>query len=290
MSTQSAYHIPHGSHWPIVATLALFVLFGGAAVALNGLGLGTFLMGIGVAVLVYMFVGWFGTVIDESRAGLHNKQVDVSYRWGMSWFIFSEVMFFACFFGALFYARLFSVPWLGGAGTGYATHELLWSDFQAVWPLLKPPDTGLFQEAKGTIAVWQVPVLNTVVLVSSSVTIYFAHEALRRDQRTRLRNWLLVTVLLGFTFVGLQATEYVHAYQELGLTLNSGVFGAVFFMLTGFHGCHVIIGALILTVILLRCVKGHFSPNHHFAFEAAAWYWHFVDIVWICVMLFAYIL
>ena len=290
MSTQSAYYVPHESHWPIVATLAMFMLFMGAAVALNGLGVGGFIMGIGVAVLVFMFIGWFDIVIRESLAGLHNAQVDVSYRWGMAWFIFSEVMFFACFFGALFYTRVYSVPWLGGEGSGYATHEVLWPDFRAVWPLLKPPDTELFKEAGSVIPVFPVPLINTAILLSSSVTVTLAHYALKNNERAKLTNWLLLTIVLGFTFVGLQAAEYVHAYQELGLTLNSGVFGTVFFMLTGFHGCHVIIGAIMLTVIWLRCLKGHFQPDHHFGFEAVAWYWHFVDGVWLFVLTFAYLI
>jgi cytochrome c oxidase subunit 3 len=281
------YYVPHGTHWPILGSLALFFLLGGAAAALNEWGFGKISMFIGVGFLLFMLFGWFGTVIGESVRGLYNKQVDTSFRMGMIWFIFSEVMFFAAFFGALYYARVLSVPWLGGEGDGALTNDHVWSDYAATWPTNGPGNVG---GAFETIPAWGIPLLNTLLLLSSGVTITIAHHALRAGQRGKLLFWLAATVVLGAVFLYFQAYEYIHAYHELGLTLGSGVYGSTFFMLTGFHGMHVTLGAIMLTVIWFRCAKGHFSRDHHFGFEAVAWYWHFVDVVWLGLFLFVYVL
>ena len=210
----------------------------------------------------------------------------------MAWFIFSEVMFFAAFFGALFYTRVLSVPWLGLEES--VTNQFLWPDFQAIWPLLSTPDmtvAGLeskYTAIKDIIPAWGVPAANTAILLSSGATVTFAHWALKKGNRSALCWWLAATVLLGFFFVYLQATEYGHAYHELDLTLNSGIYGSTFFMLTGFHGFHVTMGATMLLVILFRSMKGHFSAHNHFAFEGVAWYWHFVDVVWLGLFIFVY--
>lgn len=289
MSTSnSGYYLPEPSHWPITGSIGLFTVFSGAAMWLNGVGVGPMVFLAGLAIFVYMLFGWFGTVIRESESGIFNQQVDASFRWGMFWFIFSEVMFFAAFFGALFYARVLSVPWLGGAGSELSTHEVLWPEFTASWPLSVMPDPSKFSAFTEVIPAWGVPALNTLILLSSGVTVTFAHWALKKNNRSQLCWWLFATLALGFLFVGLQAMEYAHAYNELGLTLNSGIYGTTFFMLTGFHGLHVTIGATMLTVIWLRAVKGHFKPDHHFGFEAVAWYWHFVDVVWLGLFVFVY--
>jgi cytochrome c oxidase subunit 3 len=242
-------------------------------------------MVIGALVVVVMMVGWFGTVIRESESGNYNDQVDLSFRWGMGWFIFSEVMFFAAFFGALFYARVYSVPWLGGEGSGLVTNEALWPSFEAAWPTNGPSDLGGAFTAMGP---WGIPAINTLILLSSGVTVTLAHWALKQNQRLGLVLWLFLTVALGAIFVGFQAYEYIHAYHELNLTLGTGIYGSTFFMLTGFHGAHVTIGAIMLLVMLGRAIKGHFTPDNHFAFEAAAWYWHFVDVVWLGLFIFVY--
>jgi len=281
------YYVPHGSHWPIVASIGLFVSVIGAAMAFNGGGLGQPVLFAGLAIIIFMMFGWFGTVIREGLSGYYNAQVDRSFRQGMMWFIFSEVMFFAAFFGALFYTRTLSVPWLLGMESGLTTHEVLWSTFNEAWPTNGPGDVGgEFQ----TMGPWGIPALNTVLLLTSGVTITLAHYALKDSSRAKTVLWLTATVALGVVFLGFQAYEYIHAYTELNLTLNSGIYGSTFFMLTGFHGMHVTLGAIMLIVITLRAARGHFKPESHFAFEAVAWYWHFVDVVWLGLFIFVYVL
>jgi len=279
------YYIPHGSKWPAIGAVTLFVTMLGTAAVLNGSSLGPWIAYLGLAGVAYMFFGWFGTVIDESQRGLYNSGVDRSFRMGMTWFIFSEVMFFAAFFGALFYARQLSVPWLGGEGSKFMTNLFLWENFESSWPTNGPAGIGGQFE---TIPAFGLPAINTAILLTSGVTITIAHHALKAGNRGILKVFLALTFLLGFAFIGLQAVEYVHAYQELNLTLGSGVYGSTFFMLTGFHGLHVTLGAIMLLVIWLRVMKGHFTPTHHFAFEAVAWYWHFVDVVWLGLFIFVY--
>ena len=279
------YYVPHGSPWPIIGSIALFTTVGGGALWLNHVHAGPWVVTLGLALLAFMFIGWFGTVIRESEGRLYNEAVDRSFRMGMMWFIFSEVMFFAGFFGALLYARQFSVPWLGGEGTKLMTKVLRGDTFEAVWPTNGPGQIGgEFQ----VIPAWGLPAYNTAILLASGVTITIAHHALRAGNRKMLNLFLALTFLLGFLFVGLQAEEYMHAYHELNLTLGSGVYGSTFFMLTGFHGFHVTLGAIMLVCIWLRTMNGHFTPERHFAFEAVAWYWHFVDVVWLGLFIFVY--
>jgi len=285
-TTNGGYYIPHGSHWPIIGSIGLFVMLQGFGNYLNGSGFGSTVMLAGFLILLVMVFGWFRTVINESEAGTYNMQVDTSFRWGMGWFIFSEVMFFAAFFGALYYARVFSVPWLGGADP--STNELLWGGWEAAWPTNGPENLG--GDFK-LLDPWKIPAFNTLLLLSSGVTITFAHWALKKQQRGPLVLWMLATVALGATFLGFQIYEYGQAYSEHhNLTLGSGIYGSTFFMLTGFHGLHVTLGTIMLIVITLRCMKGHFTPERHFGFEAVAWYWHFVDVVWLGLFIFVYLL
>ena len=288
MSTASEgdYYVPHGTHWPIIGSIGLTTTVVGFARFLHGSEMTV--MFVGIAILIFMLYGWFGQVIDESMAGLYNKQVDMSFRLGMGWFIFSEVMFFGAFFGALFYARAYSIPWLGGASNNDATAWLLWPDFEAVWPLLEVPMVDKFESAKAAMGAWGLPAINTALLLTSGLTVTLAHYALRREDRVWLVYWLFATVALGFLFVGLQALEYSHAYGELNLRMDSGIYGSTFYMLTGFHGFHVTMGATMLLVIMIRAMKGHFTPDNHFGFEAVAWYWHFVDVVWLGLFIFVY--
>ena len=281
------YYVPHGTRWPALGSVALAFTMIGAGNWVNGNTIGKPLMMVGIALLIAMMFGWFGTVIGESVRGFYNKQVDISFRMGMIWFIFSEVMFFGAFFGALFYARIYATQWLGGEGDGALTNQFLWPSYAPAWPTNGPGNVGGRFE---TIPAWGVPLLNTLILLTSGVTVTIAHHALRAGERTKLLIFLGLTVLLGGTFVFFQAKEYMHAYSELNLTLGSGVYGSTFFMLTGFHGMHVTLGAIMLTVIWFRCLKGHFDRDHHFAFEAVAWYWHFVDVVWLGLFMFVYVL
>jgi len=282
---QNSYYVPHGSHWPVTGSIGLFGIMTGAALWLNGANVGPVLLAGGFAILVVMLFGWFGTVIRESEGGMYNADVDTSFRMGMGWFIFSEVMFFAAFFGTLFYARNIAVPWLGGSSNNFFTNELLWPNFSAVWPTNGPGDIGGSFESMGA---WGIPALNTAILLTSGVTLTVAHHAMQQGHRSTLNIFLALTFILGFIFMGFQAYEYIHGYNELNLTLESGIYGTTFYMLTGFHGLHVTLGAIMLLVVWFRCIRGHFTPEHHFAFEAVAWYWHFVDVVWLFLFIFVY--
>lgn len=284
------YYVPEQSIWPIVGAVALFLIAVGAGnyvieVSNETSGLGFYTLITGLVVLLVMIVGWFKNQIDESMSGLYSAQLGRSYRQGMAWFIFSEVMFFFAFFGALFYARTISVPWLGGSSNNAMTNEVLWPTFDAVWPLLSTPG-GIESTQMGW---YGLPLINTVILLISSVTLHYAHTGLEDDKRGQLKGMLGLTIVLGVIFLGLQAYEYVHAY-DIGLTLDSGIYGNTFFLLTGFHGLHVFLGTVILIVMFLRIMKGHFTPKEHFAFQAGSWYWHFVDVVWVMLFLFVYIL
>ena len=282
---QSSYYLPHGTKWPIMGSIGLTLLLGGFAVLLNGGDVGSTFMIIGILILLVMMFLWFGQVVGESENKLYNHQVDKSFRWGMSWFIFSEVCFFAAFFGALFYARIYSIPWIGGEGAGVSTNQFLWPNFESHWPTNGPKNIGGDYQVMGA---WGVPAINTAILLTSGLTVTWAHWGILKGNRGQFNLGLLLTVLLGFIFVLLQAFEYYEAYNHLNLTLGTGVYGSTFFMLTGFHGAHVTIGAIMLTVMLIRGLKGHFDEKNHFAFEATSWYWHFVDVVWLGLFIFVY--
>ncbi len=275
----SRYFVPDPSHYPLVGSVALFLLASGAALWMNKYAPGPYVVLAGFAVLLFMLFAWFGRVIGESESGKYNKQVDFSFRWAMSWFIFSEVMFFAAFFGALFYVRVLAVPDLASA-----EQQLLWPDFSTSWPSAGPK----FAEQFTPMHAVGIPLINTLLLLSSGATLTWAHWGLLAGKRDQLKLGLILTIALGLLFISLQAYEYVHAYEELNLKLTTGVYGSTFFMLTGFHGLHVTIGATMLLVIFFRVMAGHFKPDHHFAFEAVAWYWHFVDVVWLCLFVVVY--
>ncbi len=281
------YFIPEPSKWPVVGTIALTTSVIGAVTSIHS-GSINMILPVGLLMIAYLFFGWFGAVIKESMADCYNPQVDKSFRIGMLWFIFSEVMFFAAFFGALFYARTIAVEWLGGASNNAMTHELLWPAFEAVWPVMTNPDNTKFVAPEHAMGASGLPAINTAILLASSVTVTIAHHALRANNQKPLVLWLAITVALGVAFLFLQAEEYMEAYTEMGLTLSSGIYGSTFFMLTGFHGFHVTMGTTMLLIMLIRSIKGHFTADKHFAFEAVAWYWHFVDVVWLGLYIFVY--
>lgn len=283
MSSQHAnashYFVPNPSQWPVLAGMALLLTMAGASAWVNDMSWGPYINGAGILCLLTILYKWFGQAIGESESGKYNLSVDLSYRWGMSWFIFSEVMFFSAFFGALFYARSITLPWLGDFD-----HKLLWPDFSAHWG--NTPGGTIEHFSKMTP--FPVPTINTALLLSSGVTLTIAHHALRAGHRAQTAIWLFLTILLGATFMGFQASEYIAAYSELNLKLTSGIYGSTFFMLTGFHGFHVTLGAIMLSVVLFRVLRGDFTPDRHFAFEGAAWYWHFVDVVWLGLFIVVY--
>lgn len=280
----SGYYVPESSTYPIIGSAALFFLGYGAALTMNKMELGYGLLAIGFAIFFYMLFVWFRKVARESEGGLYSAQVDKSFRWGMSWFIFSEVMFFCAFFGALFYMRNLSIPWLAEESTVLGND--MWSAYDGIWPTSGPGEHDPFTP----MGAWGLPAINTLLLLTSGVTCTLAHWALKENRRGALKMWLLATVALGTIFLFLQGYEYVHAYNDLNLKMTSGAYGSTFFMLTGFHGFHVTLGTLMLLVIYFRVVAGHFTPENHFGFEGVAWYWHFVDVVWLGLFIFVYLM
>lgn len=273
------YFVPAASHYSTFLSVGIFLLALGFVFRLNGVPPGIWSMLVGTALIIYVIVGWFGEVIGENRKGIYTAWEDRSYRIGMVWFIFSEVMFFACFFGVLFYIRRIALPELGG----YDPVLTPYAGFTGAWP-----SSGPLGETFQPMGAWGVPAINTLLLLTSGATLTWAHWGLLKNKRNQLNMGLALTVLLGVTFMGFQVQEYMHAYSELGLTLGAGVYGATFFITTGFHGMHVTLGTIMLLVMLGRGIKGHFSEHDHFAFEAVAWYWHFVDVVWLIVFVFVY--
>lgn len=286
-TTHETYYVPPPSWWPFALTVGLALLVLGVGHVLEDGHFTTIPIVAGAVIALSIIVVWFRGVIRESEGGAYGSQVDRTYRWGMGWFIFSEVMFFGAFFGALFYARELSLPWLGGEGAKVLTHATLWQGFEPAWPSNGPGEIGGSFE---TIPAWGIPFLNTLLLLSSGVTITMAHHALKDSKRTACVLWMWATIALGATFLYFQAHEYIEAYTELNLKLSSGIYGSTFFMLTGFHGMHVTLGTIMLIVITLRLMAGHFKPDSHFGFEGVAWYWHFVDVVWVGLFVFVYVL
>ena len=273
------YFVPAASNYSTYLSSGIFLLALGFIFRINSVPAGLWSMLIGAALITYVIFGWFGEIIRENRGGIYSLWEDRSYRIGMVWFIFSEVMFFACFFGVLFYVRRIALPELGG----YDTSLTPYSGFSGVWP-----SSGPLGDAFTPMEAWGVPAINTLLLLTSGATLTWAHWGLLKNKRNQLNIGLALTVALGMAFVGLQAQEYHHAYTEMGLNLGAGVYGATFFILTGFHGLHVTLGTIMLMTMLGRGIKGHFSEHDHFAFEAVAWYWHFVDVVWLIVFVFVY--
>ena len=280
------YFVPAPSRFPAMTALGLFFMILGGGQWINGQGWGAYSLMFGLALWAYTLQLWFRQAISESESGLYSDRIDVSFRWSMSWVIFSEVMFFGAFFGALYWTRLHAVPNLGSLD-----NAVLWPDFKAIWPSMQ---TGITASPAGvvepftTMGPWPLPTINTALLLSSGVTLTIAHHALLAGHRAKTIAFMWITVILGATFLGVQAYEYSHAYSDLNLKLSSGIYGSTFFMLTGFHGFHVFVGMLMLLFITIRLMKGHFTPQRHFGFEGAAWYWHFVDVVWLGLYIVVY--
>jgi len=281
--TTPYYYVPHPSRHPAMAAFGLFLLILGAGQWINGEEWGKYSLFAGLIWFLVVLFQWFSEAIHESETGQFGRKIDLSYRWSMTWFIFSEVMFFGAFFSALWWARSHSLPALGSL-----ENALLWPDFKAVWPTLAAGATaspaGIVEPFQTMTPFW-LPTINTALLLSSGVTLTIAHHALLDNNRSKTIQFMWLTVLLGVIFLFVQGYEYYHAYTDLNLKLTSGMYGSTFFMLTGFH---VFVGMLMLLFITRRLQKGHFTSENHFGFEGAAWYWHFVDVVWLGLYILVY--
>ena len=302
MTTHSNNHyfVPHGAIYPVVLSAGLLALASGFIFSVatdknKDLAYletpGKWMMYVGAAIILFMTFKWLSAVVVESITGQYKKWEDKSFRIAMIVFICSEVAFFAAFFGALFYMRILSVPDLASFDPLFTPYK----DFLGTWPSIGPGGVVLGTEyippANFRPMHWNgLPLINTILLLTSGATITWAHWGLIKNNRKQLIIGMALTVALGIAFLVCQAMEYHEAYTEMGLTLGSGAYGATFFMLTGFHGFHVTLGTIMLIVILLRCMKGHFTPENHFGFEGVAWYWHFVDVVWLGLFIFVYML
>lgn len=284
--TTPHYYVPEPSPFPALASLGLFFVILGASQWINDINWGKYSLMLGMVILLGVLFKWFSASVSESESGLYGRKIDLSFRWSMSWFIFSEVMFFGAFFSALWWARVHSVPALANP-----ENALLWPGFKAVWPSIAAGVTaspaGIIEPFQTMTPFW-LPTINTALLLSSGVTLTIAHHALIANQRAKTIAFMWLTVALGIVFLSVQGYEYFHAYQDLNLKLTSGMYGSTFFMLTGFHGFHVFVGMLMLLFITLRLQKGHFTTEKHFGFEGAAWYWHFVDVVWLGLYILVY--
>lgn len=278
------YHLVDPSPWPLVSSIAATVMMVGAVMWMKGLfGMpeGTsWLFYAGLAGVLYSAFGWWADVIKESRAGDHTPVVSIGLRYGMVLFIASEIMFFAAFFWMFFEMAIFNEARVN------IPEVSMWADTASAWSTWPPKGIEV-------LSAWQLPLLNTVILLLSGTTVTWAHHALQVNDRAGAKLALAITVALGLIFTAVQAYEYHHILHENLFfneeAVNSGLYGSIFFLATGFHGFHVLLGTIFLIVCLGRLLVGHFTPEKHFGFEAAAWYWHFVDVVWLFLFAFVYV-
>lgn len=268
------YHLVNPSPWPLVGSISAFVMALGAIQFMREGESLFFAIGFGL-VLLTMFLWWRDVIKEAERMGDHTPVVQFHNRYGMILFIASEVMFFVAWFWAFFDVSLFpnevmTIQSAGGAEEtlGQVTRNEV---TQGVWP---PEGTNTFDP-------WGLPLVNTLILLLSGTTVTWAHHSLVHDNRKGLIMGLVLTILLGALFTALQAYEYMHAGFAFNKANGGNIYGSTFYMATGFHGFHVLVGTITLTVMLFRAMAGHFTPKQHFGFEAAAWYWHFVDVVWL---------
>ncbi|HEX5182804.1 MAG TPA: cytochrome c oxidase subunit 3 [Allosphingosinicella sp.] len=254
------YHLVNPSPWPLIGAIAALCFFGGFVMWLHEAAGGAWVMALGVAGILFTMFSWWTDVIREAHGGDHTPVVQLHLRYGMILFIASEVMFFVAWFWAWFDSSLFpsAVDAVGG-----------------VWP----------PKGMEVLNPFGFPLLNTLILLCSGTTVTWAHHALIHNDRSGLKKGLWCTILLGIAFTSIQAYEYSHAPFHF----SENVYTSAFFMATGFHGAHVIIGTIFLTVCLIRSYRGDFKPEQHFGFEAAAWYWHFVDVVWLFLFICVYV-
>ena len=265
------YHLVNPSPWPLVGSISAFVLAVGAIfwmknLKMFGLPVGPYIFGAGLIGVLYVMIAWWSDVVHEAEHGDHTRVVQLSHRYGMILFISSEVMFFVAWFWAFFDASLFA-----NEAIQYSRVEF----------------TGGHWPPKGVEVLdpWHLPLLNTLLLLTSGTTVTWAHHALLHNDREGLKKGLMATIVLGLIFSFVQAYEYAHA----PFAFKNSIYGSTFFMATGFHGFHVIVGTIFLIVCLIRAMKGQFTPKQHLGFEFAAWYWHFVDVVWLFLFVCIYV-
>ncbi len=271
------YHIIDPSPWPFIGSIGALVMAIGGVGYMRWLADGEFLLGginianpflffIGLVIVLYTMFAWWSDTVKEAHQGHHTRVVSLHLRYGMILFIASEVMFFVAWFWAFFDASLFA---------GEAQQVMRVEHTGGHWP------------PKGieVLDPWHLPLFNTIILLLSGTTVTWAHHALLHNDRATLKGMLAITVALGVLFSGVQAYEYMHA----PFTFDGSIYGATFYMATGFHGFHVLVGTIFLLVCLFRAMAGHFTPEQHFGFEAAAWYWHFVDVVWLFLFCAVYV-
>jgi cytochrome c oxidase subunit 3 len=257
------YHLVNPSPWPLTASIAVFFCAVGGIMWMKGMSVGGmkaggYIFGAAMLTLLYTAAAWWTDVVREAETGDHTRVVQISHRYGMILFIASEVMFFVAWFWAFFDASLFSNQAIQASRVEFTGGH---------WP----------PKGVEVLDPWHLPLLNTLILLTSGTTVTWAHHALLHDDRSGLKKGLILTIILGAVFSVVQVYEYAHA----PFAFKGSIYGATFFMATGFHGFHVLIGTLFLAVCLIRTLAGHFKPSQHLGFEFAAWYWHFVDVVWL---------
>jgi cytochrome c oxidase subunit 3 len=275
------YHLVNPSPWPLIGSIAAVALAWGLVGGLKGILFipkgNWWLLALGFLGVIWTMIGWWSDVVKEANGGDHTPVVSIGLRYGMILFIVSEVMFFVAWFWIFFEMALFH----------HVRTASPLEDVSAAWASWPP-------KGVETVPAFHLPLLNTLTLLLSGTTVTWAHHALQEGDRRGAKIGLALTIILGLLFTGIQAYEYNHILSEKLFygpeAANAGLYGSAFFMATGFHGFHVIVGSIFLTVCLIRLMNGGFSPKQHFGFEAAAWYWHFVDVVWLFLFTFIYVI
>ena len=260
------YYVPHSSAYPVVLNAGLFFLSLGFVLKINALAFGASLMLAGALLATYATVAWLGKITGENESGKYHPWEGRLFRIGLGYFIAAELMFFAVLLAALMYTRVFSLPWL------HAT-DMLWPGFDGKWP-----SSGPAGKPFTPLNVWGIPAVNALLLLLSAASFAWSRAGLLQGNRGQMASGLLFTFVLGATFLGQQLVEYGHAASELGVVIGAGSYGALFYLLTGFHGLHLLTGLVMLLVALLRGFNGHFNPASYFGFEAVGWYWNFVVV------------
>lgn len=295
MVSYEYYYVFVQSKWLIIVSIGLLVMVFGLGIWFNDFIVGykefygLWIFFVGGLIIVYMLFGWFGNVICESCVGFYSVQMDCLFCWGMSWFIFFEVMFFVVFFGVLFYVCYFVGFWFGGEGVKGVVY-MFWLNFQYSWLLLQILDLKLFLLLSVVIELWKLLLINIILLVIFSFIVIFVYYVLKKNKCGLFKVWLVLIVLLGIVFLILQVEEYVYVYNELGLIFGVGIYGLIFFMFIGFYGVYVIFGVLIFGIMLICILCGYFDVEYYFGFEVVSWYWYFVDVVWIGLFIFVYVI